>query len=180
MKMKSELSVMVIVDEPSGTYTMGGSVAAPLGAKILKICNEYYSSQNVDIGLSSTEEMSGKVLVPDMRGKELTAAKELLDTLGIRYEVAGSESGIITAQDIILAEYTEGTIIKLTVSENGDAPVEMPQLKGMSVSQATNLLSSLGLECTVKGGGVAVSQSIAEGTQVERGTVVEVTFEYLE
>ncbi|MBE6038098.1 MAG: PASTA domain-containing protein [Anaerofustis stercorihominis] len=175
-----ELSVMVIVDEPSGTFTMGGSVAAPLGAKILKSCYEYLCSLDINETTSDSAEMSAKVLIPDLRGKELADAKELLDALGIKFEIQGSENGVITSQSPMLVEYTEGTEIKLVVSEDSNAPVEMPDLKGMSVSQASRLLDSIGLVCNVNGGGIVKSQSVKAGTPVERGSVIDVYFEYLE
>ncbi len=174
-----ELSVLVIVDEPSGTYTTGGSVAAPLGGEILKACYEYLTNQTLEDDPVSGE-LSAKVLIPDLRGKTLPEAAELLSALGIDYEVRGAENGIVTAQDMIFVEYDEDDVLIITVTENSDAPISMPDLKGMSISQVKTLLDSLGLEYIISGGGIASSQSVEAGTEVERGSVIDVIFTYIE
>ncbi len=174
-----ELSVLVLVDEPSGTYTTGGSVAAPVGGEILKVCYEYLTNQTLE-ETPTDGEVIARVFVPDVRGKKLSEAAEIFSALGIKYETKGAENGIVTAQEDILIEYKEDDIIVLTVSEESDSMVKMPDLRGMSVSQVKDLLDSLGLEYIISGGGIASSQSIEHGTETEKGTVVEVIFSYIE
>ncbi len=174
-----QLSVLVLVDEPSGTYTTGGSVAAPVGGEILKVCYEYLTNRTLE-ETPVDGEIIAKVRVPDVRGMSLSEASELLTALGIEYKTTGAENGIVTAQDIYLEEYDEDDIPVLTVTQGTDTTVKMPSLKGMSISQVRNLLDSLGIQYTITGGGIASAQSIEEGTEIEKGTTVNVTFTYIE
>ena len=174
-----KLSVLVIVDEPSGTYTTGGSVAAPVGGEILKVCYDYLTGMGID-NTPVGGDVSAKVLIPDVRGKTLAEASDLLTALGIEYETEGADNGIVTDQNRVHTEYKEGDTVIITVTENDDSPVSMPDLRGMSVSQAKDLLDSLGLEYLISGGGMCSAQSIPYGETVERGTVVEITFTYIE
>ncbi len=174
-----ELSVLVLVDEPSGTYTTGGSVAAPVGGEILKVCYEYITNKTLE-DTPADGTVTATVRVPDVRGMSLAEASELLSALGIKYKTKGSENGIVTAQDVCLEEYDEDDIPVLTITEKSGETVKMPLLKGMSISQVRNLLDSLGIEYAISGGGIATDQSVEEGTEVEKGTVVNVTFTYIE
>ena len=62
-----QVSVLVLVDEPGGYLTTGGSVAAPIGAEILKNCINYINST----GYTTTDiEQDSSVTIPDLRGKK--------------------------------------------------------------------------------------------------------------
>ena len=56
----------------------------------------------------------------------------------------------------------------------------MPNMIGMSLQNANEILSALGLTLQANGGGIAASQSIAAGTTVTKGTAVAVNFSYIE
>lgn len=172
-----QLSVLVIVDEPGGALTTGSSVASPVGAEILQNCLEYlnstsYSSTDVSSASSST--------VPDVRGKTVSEAKSVLDTLGIPYSIIGSADGIVTDQDQMKVTYSNGMTITLTVSSASGDAVLMPNLNGMSLQNVNEILSALGLTMQSNGGGIATAQSIAPGTTVTKGTSVTVNFSYIE
>jgi stage V sporulation protein D (sporulation-specific penicillin-binding protein) len=133
-------SVLVIVDEPGGALTTGSSVASPVGAEILQNCLEYlnstsYSSTDVSSASSST--------VPDVRGKTVSEAKSVLDTLGIPYSIIGSADGIVTDQDQMKVTYSNGMTITLTVSSASGDAVLMPNLNGMSLQNVNEILSAL-------------------------------------
>ena len=63
-----------------------------------------------------------------------------------------------------------------------DQVVRVPDLTGCTVTQANSTLAYYGLNISLSGGGVnnpdavATSQSIEPGTEVSKGTVIEVTF----
>ena len=54
--------------------------------------------------------------------------------------------------------------------------VEVPNIIGKSINDATNMLKAVGLNIQSIGLGMAKTQNIAPGTKLERGSVVEVTF----
>ena len=55
--------------------------------------------------------------------------------------------------------------------------VEVPNLKGMSFSQARNSLKSKKLNINVSGTGTVLTQDPMAGTTVEEGTIINVTLQ---
>ena len=58
-----------------------------------------------------------------------------------------------------------------------DARVEVPDITGLTISEANRLLRSYSLTLQVSGSGVAVSQSPEAGTRVTPTTCVSAAFE---
>lgn len=71
-----------------------------------------------------------------------------------------------------------GSIVKL-YSKGNEARVSstVPDLKGMSLSQATNALQSKNLNINATGSGKVISQDPIAGKSVEEGTVINVTLQ---
>lgn len=103
------------------------------------------------------------VSIPDVAGKELSDAQQLLTAAGLRWETL-DETGKPTA---ITRGYVSGqspeptfapadTVVKLTVSE---AFVTVPTLIGLSLQDATNALQSPVLKLNLKVGDPVVSLS---------------------
>ena len=69
-----------------------------------------------------------------------------------------------------------GSTIYLYTSENDvRTSVTVPDVKGMSISNATSTLQNSNLNVIVEGTtGVVVSQSITSGKEVEEGTIVTI------
>ena len=70
--------------------------------------------------------------------------------------------------------------VAITSSSTSGDSVLMPNMTGMSLQNANEILSALGLTLQANGGGIAASQSIAAGTTVPKGTAVAVNFSYIE
>ena len=174
-----EFSVLVIVDEASGDQTYGSNTAAPTAAKLMANIYDYMAAK--DMLSMSGEDVKGAKIIPDVRGSYAQDAVELFESLGIAYTLSGGESGIIVNQSVHSVEYTEGTVVVLSVSEEAQGETVMvPNVTGMSVQKANEVLAQAGLVMQIQGGGIAVSQSIEPGTMVEAGTTVTVTFRYAE
>lgn len=172
-----KLSVLVIVDEPSGTYTTGGMVAAPIGAQILRSCLSYldsYTPQN------TAETSADSVKIPDLRGTDASLAMDILDSLGIKYEISGDSAGIITYQSDAAVTYTANSVIRLTVTDNSAETFPMPSLLGLSVEKCSTLLKAMDVELKVSGGGICTAQSVEAGTPIKRGEIISATFSYIE
>ena len=174
-----QFSVLVIVDEAKGDFTYGSSTAAPTAAKLMANIYDYMAAK--DMLSNSEENVHGAKVIPDVRGSYVSEATELFDSLGIAYSIDGSEDGIIVNQSAHSVEYTEGTVVVLYVSRDAqDDYVMVPNVTGMSVQKANEVLAQAGLVMQIQGGGIAVSQSIEPGTMVEAGSTVTVTFRYAE
>ncbi|MCL1913924.1 MAG: penicillin-binding transpeptidase domain-containing protein [Eubacteriaceae bacterium] len=170
-----KLSVLVIVDEPTGDQSTGSMVAAPVAAKILSQAIGYVDSRQ-----SGDYSSRPAFIVPDMRGKTKSEAVATLESLGATYELTGDHDGIVTDQSILREEYIPGRKIVIDVTSSDTNTVLMPDLKGMSVQQANSILSSLGLVLNASGGGIAVSQSVEKDTFVTKNSVISVTFKYIQ
>lgn len=172
-----KLSVLVVVDEPGGYNIYGSTVAAPIGAKVLANAYSYLMSKD-QLKVSTIAQSS--VVIPDVRGMDVNEAKATLDALNIKYTLSGDTTGSISDQNLLLVDYMEGMSVDLIVTQSGNQTVSVPNLVGMSVQNANELLTSLGLVLNADGGGIAVSQSIEKGTSVTKGTEVVVVFKYIE
>jgi stage V sporulation protein D (sporulation-specific penicillin-binding protein) len=172
-----QLSVLVIVDEASGVSTSGSAVAAPVGAEVLSNAYSYLLAKNE---VPTNSDITSGVTIPDVRGKDVSDAENIFKTFGIQYSVQGDSEGIVTAQSAVQVEYQSDMIVMLTVTSQDNDSITVPDLSGMSVQKANNILTDIGLELEIDGGGIAVKQDIAAGTVVDRGTKIKVTFEYIE
>ena len=173
-----KFSVLVIVDEASGAQTYGSNTAAPTAGRLMANIYDYMAAKDM---VTSEGSASNARIIPDVRGYGLQDASALLDSLGMIYSVNGAEDGVIVDQDIYSVEYSDGYVINLTVSPSGETgEVSVPNVTGMSVQKANEVLVSAGLGLIAEGGGIAVYQDIPPGTVVPEGSVVTVTFRFAE
>ena len=102
--------------------------------------------------------------------------------MGLHYLVEGG-GPLVTSQ--VPAAYTfadSGSTVMLYtggISDNaaGVTYVTVPRLSGKRFAEVANLLSSLSLALSAEGSGIAYSQSPAEGTVVQAGSVITVKFQ---
>ena len=117
------------------------------------------------------------VIIPDVRGKSIEEAKEILKENGLEAEVNGNGKTIISMDSYPGSTVKEGTTISITAKDSGQVEKEiiMPDLKGTTEEFATSILDNLGLVYEFKGEGIVDSQSIASGNKVVKGTKVTIT-----
>jgi len=178
--------VLVVVDEPKGSY-YGGVVAAPAFGRLMRDLYRYY-----EIPLVYTDEeeprprdgdrdVPDEVTVPDTVGLPVGEALAALREAGVRAAVAGDVGGEVVVRQTPGpgAEVPPGTLVILEVGEGdlGAELVTVPSVKGRSVADAALRLEQAGLHIRVEGSGIAVAQAPAAGAAVPRGTTVTVTFE---
>lgn len=164
---------LVILKDPKGKSHQGGTIAAPVTSQIL-------SEVLPTLGIVSSEEAAAKdnlITLTDVTGKSYKEAKSILEEAGFtvlngskssNYTVATQypKSGISLAEDSIICLYDEDT---------SPATVKVPNLKGLSLSQAKSKLKALDLNIEIDGSGTVISQDIAYDTKVEKGTIISVT-----
>ena len=69
------------------------------------------------------------------------------------------------------------TVLLYTKDNDTRVSQNVPNLKGMTVTEAKSALKKKNLNIKVNGSGVITSQDIAAGTSVEEGTVIGVTLQ---
>ena len=175
-----QIALLVFFDEPQGDSYYGGAVAGPVFGKMMEEILPYLG---VERKYTDAEMEKLDVATPDVTGKKLDAAKAALQKLSLKQKVYGGG-------DTVLKQIPEsgksipqnGTVVLMTDAESESRQVTVPNLVGMTLTQANSAAAEAGINITVSGaaltGGKAQShsQSIAAGTKVSPGTVVNVGF----
>lgn len=177
-----QYAILVLLDEPQVSVRFGGTISAPVAQKIMAEALPYLGVEPV---YTDEEIASMERTTPDVMDKEVSTAQTMLANSELRYKVVGSGSTVIKQvpgkgetipKNGIVVLYTEEGELSRTTT--------VPNFSGMTLAQANvaaananiNIqMSGLGLE---SGEAKASTQSIAEGTSVPLGTVVEVDFLY--
>jgi stage V sporulation protein D (sporulation-specific penicillin-binding protein) len=124
--------------------------------------------------------------VPNVVNWSSGMARSYASDMGFEVEIIGNGS-VVRSQSPVGGAKVESDHAKLILYTDTYADrvlVTVPDLSGMTAVAANETLASRGLNIRIEGtnnylsgtGAVAISQSPAAGTEVERGTVVTVTF----
>ena len=177
----TQIVILVTLYQPTGTNGhQGGAVAGPVVGQILSEVLPYLEiPSNADVNSSTND--SSAIVVPDVRNKTISEAKNKLKSAGFRVSVSSNDStdelivdqvpkpGISLKSNSIIYLYTNNNSTRITTT--------VPNLKGKTAAEATNMLKAKNLNIVTTGSGVVVSQDIAYDTSVEEGTVIHVTLQ---
>ncbi len=178
-----EIAVLVVLDEPHSWSEYGGSLAGPVVSSILGEALPYLGFEPQ----YTEEELANRdVTVPTLNGEgenEFSKAQRKLNDLGLSFYVVGEEGANVVAQfPEAGTKVARGSTIILYTENVEQAMTTVPNLVGLTLSQAENTLEAKHLNLRVEGttstgsSVVAAAQDIGEGTEVAIGTVVTVTF----
>ncbi len=173
-------SVYVVLDEPkAGAY--GSTSAAPTAIGLVKQVLNYNSAESTVNQEETQEVQSGQVTIPDLVNQELDFAISLLEEKGIAYVIDPATRGtIIGAQSLERGTVFDGSqelvlaLQEVTLEEAQTLTV--PDLTGLSIQSANEMLTGLGLNMKISGSGFATSQAPAPTTIVDKGSDVNVYF----
>ncbi len=131
----------------------------------------------------STEE----VVVPDVTGKQMTLARQLLEDKHLRVDVAETYDAIVPAGQVVSQSPDPGATVKterlvtIYVSKGGE-DMEMPDLKGLSRSSAVTRITKMGLKMgsiyekySSEEAGTVISTDPSSGQKINKGAVVDLT-----
>lgn len=177
-----ELICLVMVDEPRVPVIYGSTVAAPFVQRTLSNLVQYYGI------MPNTETET--VTVPNVVGETAERASYILERAGFPeaiYTTSEAQAVVLTQVPAANTEVPEGTrvVIYTTMTTYSDEDtvkslVEVPNLVGKRRQDAFDALDKLGLVLNYDKSaclGQILTQSIPEGTEVEPGTEVFVTFD---
>lgn len=130
---------------------------------------------------------TSEVVVPDVTGKQMTLARQILEDKKLRVNVAETYDADVPAGQVVSQTPEAGTKVKeerlvtIYVSKGGEE-LEMPDLKGMSKSDAEAKLKKMGLKLgsvyeknSDEEAGTVISTDPRSGTKVNKGTTVDIT-----
>jgi len=173
-------SVYVVLDEPAaGAY--GSTSAAPTAISLIKQALNYNSADTTLSGAATEEIQKGTITVPDLVGQNIDFAASILNEKGIKYVVDPATSGTTVVNQSLPTNsvYDPNSELILALGNADSAAagtVIVPDLKGLSIQSANEILTGLGLNLKITGNGFASSQTPAATTVVDKGSDVSVTF----
>ena len=178
-----EIAVIILVDEPTKGVLYGSTVAAPYLANVMRDVLPYLGVEAV---YTDKELANMAVEAPSLVTWYASVAKSQAESMGFEVEIVGGGS-VVKSQvpaPRTLMESHNAKIILYTESDMEKTTVTMPDLSGKTAVAANEILANFGLNIRIAGtnnymsgsGAVAVAQSHAPGSEVERGTVITVTF----
>lgn len=174
-----EIAVLIYVDEPHGASNYGSIVAAPVVRDVLSDVLPYLG---IEKQYTEQEINNADVITPSVNGLNITMAKNRLAMAGLKYKEIGTGATVVKQVPEAGQEIPNGGTVILYMDDTGPKSATVPNLLGMSVSQANSALTNSGLNMRIVGGGVdkqnvfVSGQSVAAGTKVEIGTTVTVEF----
>lgn len=172
---------MVILDEPSCPVKYGGVIAAPVVGSIFRDSLRYLGVKPVFEPQIIEKLNKEEVIVPNLLNRPIAEALALLQKSKINYRLIGRGSFVydqVPKPGVKINRQTK-VLIYFDPEEkyqSGKIKLILPNLKGLSVSKAEQLLSELGLNLEAQGNGIAVEQHPSSGTVVESGSKIKVLF----
>lgn len=176
-----EIVCLIMLDEPQVENKYGGTIAAPLVGEIIEDVLNYIG---VEKQYTEAEQPEIKVEIPDVREVEVNTARNEIADKNLYVKVVGDGDNVVDQlpkPGIMLKE--NSTVILYTEKQSKTETVTVPDLSGMSVSDAKYTLEMRGLNFEVVGAGhsetgvsYAVNQSVEAGEIVSPATVIGVEF----
>lgn len=175
------IALLVLLDNPSsesGIYVSGGQMAAPVVGKMMADILPYLG---LEPEYSDSELQTMDRAVPDVMGLSIAEAQSELAESGLSCRVIGS-GGAVTSQlpaaNSVIASGSEVLLYADAAPAGGGS---VPNLNGMTYSQAREALAAMGLfigsdsSVTDADNQLVSGQDIRAGTSAQAGTVITVT-----
>ena len=185
-----QYAVIIIVDEPTSGVLYGSTVAAPYVGNVMETILPYLGVEAV----YTDAELAKKAIKIPMSFRNWRASvaqKTLEESYGLQVEIIGDPDGIVCAQYPAAGTVVERDGARVILYTSRDTQPEtaiVPDVTGMSAVAANAALVRAGFNIRILGtknylsgtGATVIAQSVEAGTELPRGSVIEVTFRYLE
>ena len=167
-----EITAFVSIDEPSNGAYYAGVVTAPLMKILLTDIFNYMDSEFSEDYNAVVRE----VLIPEIRGKSIEEKKKILKDVNLEYNIEGSGEIVTNTQPYPGYTVKEGSKITIYTGDAVDNnKVSMPDLTGLSVTSAKDVLDDLAIKYSLEGDGFVIDQSIPAGEVITTGSNVRLT-----
>ncbi len=181
------VAVIIVCDQPQKGNVYGSITAAPYVANLM---NQILPYLGVERQYTEKDQASLTVTVGDYTGWDMDSAiRAAQKSLGVQYEVIGN--GTYVKKQIPEAGSTmikEGGKVIFYTDDSTPGTTVVPKLIGMTGTVANRELVNKGFNIKITGttnydmgsGAVVVSQYPAEGSTVEKGSVVTIELMYMD
>lgn len=163
--------IYVSIDEPFPVHS-GGSVAAPTVKRIIEKMRNVHilPRREAPQHYTQTSEQGTPDRLPELSGRHIDTAMQLLDERKIDYEFQGS--GPMVLEQIVVAgknRSVEKVILVLGNFETDSKYQEVPNLLGLTLRKAIARLSVRGIQAQIVGSGKVVKQTPVVGEEIRVG-----------
>lgn len=166
-----QVTIFIKVEDPSAGQYYGGPVTTPVLKSLLSEMFTYMDSKVY------TERYAEKrkIVVPELRGKSVDEATKILEANKLNINLEGNGSKVTNMEPYPGSLVEENAIISVNLSDSkSDAnKLIMPNLKGKTLEEATDILNKLQITFKANGTGVVDSQDVIAGKLIEKGTKVK-------
>lgn len=175
----SIVALVILYNTPT-TQSQGSTVAGPIMSSILSEVLPYLGIASNEASISTNNK---EIAIPNIVNKTVREAEKLLKNIGLNVVIScdgdknstlvGTQvpkSGTMLLEDSVVMIYGENNSTRTSVN--------VPDLSGMTFSQAKSTLKKYNLNISYTGSGTVSKQNIAAGTSVEEGSIVQVTLAY--
>lgn len=166
-----ELTIYIKVDEPNGKNYYGGPVTSPITKEFFTKVAPYLESPIY----KKTTDIAKDVMVPDVRGKAIKDARQILLDNKLQVTLEGKDS-IVTSMNPNPGEVVkQNSKVSITSGKKGtvENKIIMPDLTGFNLERVDEALNKLGITYNATGTGKVTSQSIEKGHAIEKGTKIQ-------
>lgn len=157
-----KIALIVIIDEPN-VEVGGGTAAAPVFKEIVSQSLQYMGVPKLEEKTEDSTKEGAKATsapmrsTPDLTGKTVKEAKELLLDQGYDFEAVGTGASVVSQYPEKETPLATGQRIYI-LSQQGDKPV-IPDLRGQSLRDALEILNLLKVGIAVDGEGYVQEQT---------------------
>lgn len=172
--------VALVVLYNTSTKSHGSTVAGPVISNIL---SEVLPYMGVISDEAKVNTNTSTLSVPNVVNKTVAEAEKILKNAGLNAIVSENidknstlvSTQIPSARSFVLKD----SIVMLYDKENATrTSVTVPNLSGMTLTQARTTLKEKNLNISYTGTGLVTKQSIKKGESVEEGSIINVTLSY--
>ena len=174
----TQVVLLLTLYKPPANNHQGGTLAGPVVSQML---SEILPLLNVTSTSTTgnTKTNGDLITVPDVRTKTIAEAQKILQEAGFEVKISTTgdvntelvteqtpKPGVALNKKSVIYLYDKSAVVNSTT---------VPDLKNMSLTDATNALREKGLNITYEGSGIVISQEYSKDTQIPEGSVVSVT-----
>ncbi len=168
--------VILVVLYHTSTESHGSTVAGPVISNILSKVLPYLGVTSDDANIKSSDN---QISIPNITNKTVTEAEKILKNAGLNSYTSftGNKNSTLVSTQIPAARTIiskDSIVILYTENNSTRTSIEVPNLKGMTLSKAKSTLKKLHLNINYSGNGIISSQTEKAGSTVEEGSIIHV------
>ena len=173
---KPELVILVTLYDVTGFPYYSSQTAAPIFRNIALDTLRYLEIPP-ELPSSQEEKNVELVEIPDVKNMDIMEASKILRNKKINVRLIGEENSVLRQVPLSGAKVKINSTVILYTEEtfnNKKYYVAVPDLKGMNIEEARNILAELGLKLSSEGEGRIIKQDIEPGLRIPGGSIISV------